>query len=449
MRKHFQSKRPFRVQSWPGYYGWVILFFGTLGMIAAIPGSPPGMAVFIDGMIESLSISRERFSMAYMFGTISAGLAAPYAGSLIDKYGSRVVACGSFLSLGGVLVFTGLVDHIHSWGMPGLSADWYAFFLICLAFAGIRLIGVGFAMTTCRSMVFKWFEGRRGMAAALNGVVLSLSFSSAPLLLNGLVVSAGWQFSWISLGILFALVMFPLAYVFYRDSPEACGVEVEQGSGSSFFRKRIPVYREMTGREAIRTYTFWIFTMALALNALIGTGVSFHMLDLAGRAGLSRSEAVEIFLPVAIFHIATTLGFGLFADKIRMKYGVVLMVGAQLLSLYGIANVGEGHWKWLFIVGSGVGWGCFGILINVPWPRFFGRRHLGAVNGWVAGATVVTSAIGPFLFSLSEGRFGSFFPAIVGCALLCPLVLLLAVFADNPQQRYAESHFISAGKREA
>lgn len=438
MRKLFQSNRPFRVKSWPGYYGWVILFFGTLGMIAAVPGSPPGMSVFIDGMIESLSIDRERFSMAYMFGTISAGLAAPYAGLLIDRYGARIVACGSFLSLGLVLIFTGLVDQIHSWGLPGVADHWYAFFLVCVAFAGMRLIGVGFAMTTCRSMVFKWFEGRRGMAAAINGVVLSLSFSSAPLLLNGLVVSAGWQMTWISVGLVFILIMGPMAYSFYRDSPESCGVEVEQGGGSHFFGKRIPVYRDMTGREAIRTYTFWIFTAALALNALIGTGVSFHMVAIAGQAGLERSEAVAIFLPVAIFHIVTTLSFGLFAEKVRMKYGVILMVGAQLLSLYGIANVGEEHWKWLFIVGSGVGWGCFGILINIPWPRFFGRRHLGAVNGWVTGATVVTSALGPFVYSLSEGQLGSFFPAIIGCAVLCPIVLFLAVFADNPQQRYAE-----------
>jgi len=50
MRKRLQSNRPFSVQSWPGYYGWVILFFGTLGMVAAIPGSPPGMSVFSNGM---------------------------------------------------------------------------------------------------------------------------------------------------------------------------------------------------------------------------------------------------------------------------------------------------------------------------------------------------------------------------------------------------------------
>ena len=438
MRKFFQPKVPFSVGSWPGYYGWVILFFGTLGMIAAVPGSPPGMSVFVDGMIVSLGMERDSFSLAYMLGTVTAGLAAPYAGRMVDRFGARAVACASFFGLGLVLLYTGLIDRIHNLTLPLIDPRLYAFFLVFTAFAGIRLTGVGFAMTACRSMVFKWFEGRRGMAAAINGVVLSLSFSSAPILLNGLVVEFNWQQAWIGLGTLFILVVLPMAYLFYRDSPENCGVEVEQGSTQSTAKVRIPVKRDFTGAQAVRTYTFWIFASALALNALIGTGVSFHMVEIAARAGLSRSSAVEIFLPVAIFHIGTTVIIGMLAEKIRIKYAVILMIGAQLLGLYGIANVGETGWRWLYIVGSGVGWGCFGILINVPWPRFFGRRFLGSINGWVTGVTVITSALGPYVYGLCVEVFGNFHAAFLACALLCPIIIFLAVFADNPQAKLSK-----------
>lgn len=438
MRKKFESNIPFPVQSWPGYYGWVVLVFGTLGMIAAVPGSPPGISVFVDVMITSLNLDRDSFSLAYMLGTMTAGLAAPYAGRMIDHFGARMVACFSFFGLGAVLIYTGSIHHIHSIGLPFLSPELGAFLLLFSAFAGIRFIGVSFAMTACRSMVFKWFEGRRGIAAAINGVVLSLSFSSAPVLLNKFVLNFSWQQTWIGLGIIFIVGVLPMAWIFYRDSPEACGVEVEQGSAKSDWKTRIPVLKEYTGPQAIRSYTFWVFTSALALNALIGTGVSFHMIEIADQAGLARSTAVEIFLPVALFHIATTLILGFLAERIRMKYAVVLMIGAQLLALYGISNVGESEWRWLFIVGSGVGWGSFGILINVPWPRFFGRRHLGAINGWVTGATVVTSAMGPYLFGLCAEIFDSFIPVFALCAAFCPLVILLAVFADNPQQQFVE-----------
>lgn len=432
--KFLNSDRPFDVRRWPGYYGWTILFFGTLGMIAAVPGSPPGMSVFIDGMIQALNMSRDDFSLAYTFGTIAAGLAAPFAGKLVDRWGARLMGCLSFFSLGLILIYTGSLDRIHAWTGGGELFAWMPFALVFIAFAGIRLAGVSFAMTTCRSMVFRWFEGRRGWAAAVNGVVLSLSFSSAPLLLNGLIVRLDWQMTWMTIGIIFMTVMTGLAYVFFRDSPEACGVEVEQVPKKKDAPSlRIPVQRDFTAPEAVRTRAFWIFALGLALNALIGTGISFHLVAIAAGDGLSRAGAVAIFLPIAVFHVATTLSLGAISEKIKLKFALMLMIGAQSVALISIANVGDPLWRWAHIVGSGVGWGCFGVLINLPWARFFGRKHLGAINGWVTGVTVMTSALGPYVFGLSNALTGEFYTAILLILALCPIILIAAVFADNPQ----------------
>jgi len=157
------------------------------------------------------------------------------------------------------------------------------------------------------------------------------------------------------------------------------------------------------------------------------------LIAMADAQGVSRDAAVGLFLPVAIFHIATTLSLGAIAEWVRLKYILIFMGVAQVLSLYGLSDLGDPLSRWCYIAGSGFSWGSFGILINLPWPRFFGRRHLGAINGWVGGATVVTSAVGPFLFGLCNEYFGSFLPAVAICLALCPVVLVAAVFADNPQ----------------
>ena len=164
--KLFDSKRPFDVRKWPGYYGWTILVVGTIGMIAAVPGSPPGMSVFVDEMISSLELERGNFAIAYTLGTLLAGLCAPLAGRLVDQIGARPMGCLSFFGLGLSLIATGLLDRIY----VGLSSYFggapLALALVFFAFFGMRLMGLSFAMTTCRSMVFRWFEGRRGIAAA-------------------------------------------------------------------------------------------------------------------------------------------------------------------------------------------------------------------------------------------------------------------------------------------
>jgi len=430
----FNSKQPFDIRKWPGYYGWVILVVGTLGMIAAVPGSPPGMSVFVDDMIEALELDRSSFALAYTFGTIGAGICAPFAGRLVDRFGARVMGCLSYFVLGAVLIFTGYLDQVYALLPTNDSAVPYAFLLVFFAFAGMRLMGVSFAMTTCRSMVFRWFEGKRGWAAAINGTMLSLSFSSAPLLLNGLVISLGWQRTWISLGLLFIFGMTAMAYIFFRDSPEDCGIEVEQSATSeSSLKNRIPIMHEFTGGEAIRTRTFWIFVSGLALNGFIGTGISFHIIGIAAAQGIAREAAVNVFLPVAIFHIGTTLLVGSFAERLKMKHVLTFMVCTQLLSLVGVFYFSDPFWRWCFIIGSGCAWGSFGVLINVPWARFYGRKHLGAVNGWVTGATVVTSALGPYLFGLCYELTGAYSAAVIFCALLCPIVLGLSFMANNPQ----------------
>lgn len=438
MRLNFlRPERPFNVKRWPGYYGWAILVFGTIGMIAAVPGSPPGMAVFIDAMMVALDISRANFSLAYTFGTIAAGLAAPLAGRLIDRWGARRTSCLSFFFLGLILIYTGSLERVHQWTGGSERFSWLPFFLVFSAFAGIRLAGVSFAMTACRSMVFRWFEGRRGWAAAVNGVVLSLSFSSAPLLLNGLIIRFDWQMTWIVIGIVFMTLMTAMACLFFRDSPESCGVEVEQAREKPNQPARVQVVHDFTGPEAIRTFAFWVLAAGLALNALIGTGISFHIVAIAEGEGLGRSQAIAIFLPIAIFHVTTTLCLGAISERIKLKFVLILMVAAQALALMGIANLGDSAWRLLHIVGSGIGWGCFGVLINLPWARFFGRQHLGAINGWVTAVTVITSALGPYVFGLSNAAFGSFAPAILLALLFCPVCLVAALFADNPQEALA------------
>ena len=433
----FNVARPFDAKRSPVYYGWVILFFGTLGMIAAVPGSPPGMSIFVDGMIQSLEMTRSEFSLSYTLGTIAAGVAAPFAGGFVDRYGARFMGCVSFFGLGLLLIFTGFIDRIFEGVGESVGQFPLAFVLVFISFAGIRIFGMAFGMTVCRSMVFRWFEGRRGWAAAINGVALSLSFSSAPLLLNGFVVNLGWQDTWLLLGVVFIVVMTLLAYVFFRDDPESCGIQIEQGSVKSQEQPKAAPIRDFTAKEALRTWVFWIFVSGLALNALIGTGASFHLVAIAKLQEVSRADAVAIFLPVAIFHIATTLSLGTLSERIDLKYILMFMVAMQTLGLVGLAYMGDPVLRWLYIAGSGFAWGAFGIMFNITWPRFYGRKHLGSINGWVGGVTVVTAAMGPFLFGISEQYTESFMPAIWFCIALCPIVLIAAVFAKNPQLKYS------------
>ena len=58
----------------------------------------------------------------------------------------------------------------------------------------------------------------------------------------------------------------------------------------------------------------------------------------------------------------------------------------------------------LVISGFGISGGLYACLIIVAWPRFYGRKHLGSINGFYMGVQVFASAIGPPLFGISENE---------------------------------------------
>ena len=68
-------------------------------------------------------------------------------------------------------------------------------------------------------------------------------------------------------------------------------------------------------------------------------------------------------------------------------------------------------------------------------PRFFGRTHLGAIQGVMMMVLVVASALGPAALAALKTAFGSYAPGLYGLAALPVVVFALAPFTRNPRTR--------------
>ena len=71
------------------FYGWVILFAATIGVLASALGQTMGIATFTDYLLDNIHISRNQLSVAYMIGTIASSLLLTFAGKMYDKYGAQ------------------------------------------------------------------------------------------------------------------------------------------------------------------------------------------------------------------------------------------------------------------------------------------------------------------------------------------------------------------------
>lgn len=428
---------PFAPARFPFFYGWIILILGSVGVLMSAPGQTIGVSAFTDLLIRDLGISQTNLSLAYLLGTLASSFILSHAGRAYDRHGARLMGTIVAVMLGGVLLGLSLMPEIIVFLYklsPKLQFVPTTFVLMSLGFFMLRFFGQGVLSLVSRNMVLKWFERRRGLANAMVGVATTVGFSASPLIFNSLIQQLGWQGTWRVTGLVLAL---PFALIFLllaRDNPRECGLLPDGGleSRSHSTGPEASPSADFTLRQAQKTLTFWVFLGVITVASMYFTGLTFHIVSVFEEAGRTRTQAVSIFLPSSIIALSLNLAAGWISDHIRLKYLAMIQCLGILLSTIGVLWLTKPGILPLLIIGNGINGGMFGLVMAVPWPRFYGLLHLGRISGFVMGWGVAGSALGPYFFSLCLDFFGGYAGASILTAILTSGCLLLSPFANRP-----------------
>ena len=437
---------PFSPAKWPFFYGWVIVFVATLGLIASIPGQTIGFSVFADILIVELGLSRVRLSAAYFLGTALSGFLLPQGGRLLDRFGIRKTMVFSSLAMGLVLIYLSLCDGIANAfsALTGKPGNWLVSFLVFGAgFFMARFFGQGMLSMTSQAMTGKWFDKRRGRVMAVSGIVVSLSFSLAPSIFDWLIQLNGWRGAWWLMAAFLIFGMAAMAWLFFRDNPEESGLHMDGISiDPSLVKKKKGVgpliTKEFTLAEAKRTPSFWIFVLISSYFSMYITGYTFHVVSVGQELGLDRSAMLSLFPRMALISILGTLLTGWVCDHTKLKYALIPITLAFGLSLGGNLLMPSSLGIALLVIGMGICMGSLTTLNGIVWPRFFGRKHLGAISGYALSKMVIGSAFGPLAFSLCKDHLGVYRHLFLLSLGISALMLLGALFANNPQRQLKE-----------
>lgn len=429
----------FAPRNWPFFYGWMILVAGTIGMITSGPGQTAGVAPFTESLISTLGITRVQLSMAYMFGTIGSAFLLTRAGKLYDRYGARIVATASGITLGLSLVALSQCDRlataIGAW-FPFFDSATSALIVATLCFFMLRFSGQGVMSMVSVNMMMKWFDRHRGLVTGITGMVVAPAFAALPLVLNLLVEAVSWRQAWLILAGVAGIGFSVFAWIFYRDNPEACGLKPDGPLGERSLGSKRPRHHphvQFTLQQARRMPAFWIFALGIGLLGCIMTGFTFHVASIFENAGYRAAQGFAIFLPCAIVSVCLRPLVGWLADRIPLKFLlIVVLVGVMAISV-AITMLGSRWALVLLIAGYGLCGAIFGTLNSATWPNFFGRSHLGAISGFASSITVSSSAIGPWLYGQSLAFTNSYTPISIAGLICAAILMVFATRADDPQ----------------
>lgn len=420
--------------SFPFFYGYIISIVGTIGIWASIPGQTAGVSTFTDPVKEALNLTRNQFSLAYMIGTLTSSFVLTRAGKLYDKYGVTSTAALSILLLAFTLFLCSVSEHITQsiQSLTGFIHWSVPFFTMILLFFLMRFSGQGVLTMASRNMIMKWFDQRRGRINAFSSVSVSLGFSASPLFIDSLIQRFGWQGAWqvMALGLILVLVM---VLLFFKDNPEQFGLQPDGIKKLSTTKSKVLDEKAYTLSQAVQTRSFWMYTLILAFHAFFITGLTFHVVSLFSEAGLNRTEAISIFLPITFVSVLISLIANFISDWIKLKVILYVMIGGAILASIGLVFISNQYGIYLIIIGLGITGGLFAVINAITWPRFFGRTNLGAISGKAMSIIVMASALGPFLFSSSKTQLGSYSYIAYVCLVFLTVISIASIKANTPE----------------
>src|SRR5256886_451281 len=176
---------------------WGQLIFGIICMVM-IANLQYGWTLFVNPIDQKYHWGRAAIQVAFTIFVLTETWLVPIEGYLIDRFGPKIMVCGS-----GVLVAIAWVMNAY--------AD--SLFLLYLA-AAIGGIGAGVIYGASVGNALKWFPDRRGLAAGLTAAGFCAGSAPTVVPIANMIASSGYQAAvwWVGIrqGVLGILVALPL-----------------------------------------------------------------------------------------------------------------------------------------------------------------------------------------------------------------------------------------------
>jgi hypothetical protein len=168
-------------------------------------------------------------------------------------------------------------------------------------------------------------------------------------------------------------------------------------------RKNIfPKQRMQTPWFLLKTKKFWMVNGLINLPILLSSGYFFHLEALCQRWHIRIYQLQFLLVPQVFGIICVHLLLGVWVARKAWKLTplIVLLVGSQCMCYAGLLHLSSLWGIGLYVVGNALGWGFFGVLINVVWDYLYGATCRDFCMGWAVCLGFIFNALGPLLFSL-------------------------------------------------
>ena len=374
------------------FYGWIIVGVANLGIFSSGPGQSHTFSVFVGPISKDLGLSNASIASAYGLATLIAAFLLPYMGKIIDKYGSRNSLIIISIILGISCIFFGAASN---------------FLILTVGFGFLRFFGQGSLMLGCANMVSQWFDTKRGFAMSLMALGFGISMAIHPPLSQWLIEQFGWKYAWVILGISTWIIMVPSLYILAWNSPESVGLRPDGTNKSGSAQNDLKEIEGLNLSEAMKERSFYILSAMWFGMAMLVTTLHFYQVTILTSQGITTEFAAGIFSVSAIAMVLFMPFVGKLFDNYPTKYILALGLAINSISLLCITFANNELLAIVYAIFFGINNAISMTMFGYIWPRYFGRKHLGSIQGTGQMIGVIGASLGPLPVGFAIDYIGS------------------------------------------
>ncbi|HET9207323.1 MAG TPA: MFS transporter [Burkholderiaceae bacterium] len=263
---------------------WRMVAACTL-MVAMGFGVINNIAVFLLPLGMEFGWSRADLSLAYAIATIGTGLGGIAMGHFADRMPIRRVAiCGAIAPGVALLLLSGL----HS------KSELYLYHAL------LGVLGVGALLAPLNSLAGLWLWRNPGLAIGVVSAGGALGQGLMPFFARNLVMAYDWRQAYVMLGLMYLMVMIPLALVI-RNAPRPATA----GAVAAAARRVGATPRWLLG---------WLCVAVVFCCACMATPI-VHVAALGSDLGLGGRESAGLLAVMMVCGLAGRIAFGRLADR--------------------------------------------------------------------------------------------------------------------------------------
>ena len=386
-----------------------------------------GWTLFVNPIDQKYHWGRAAIQVAFTIFVLTETWLVPFEGYLIDKFGPRVMVCGS----GALVAIAWMINSM---------ADSLLLLYVAAAIGGI---GAGVVYGASVGNALKWFPDRRGLAAGLTAAGFGAGSALTVIPIASMIQSDGYEAAFLWFGLGQGIVVMAVALVLRAprqgEVPAVTSVAVQQ------------TQRDCRVGEAIRTPVFWVM---YAMFVMVGAGGLMAIAQLAPIANDYKIANVPVSilgltLPALTF--ALTIDrvlngvcrpfFGWVSDNIGRENTMFFAFFAEGVGIYALLYAA--HNPVLFVMLSGVvffAWGEIYSLFPATCTDIFGRKFATTNYGALYTAKGTASLLIP-LANVLVTATGSWHAAFYIAAALNIIAAVMALVALKPMRMRAIAQF--------